>query len=144
MLPSVTWPSSDLGSPERALSVVGLPVPFLGHLPIHFMSRSTETSRTGTILPSFTMTSRARLVGRWSSLVYVNGGVIPHVSNSRRLSSDFLSDSPVIVVPERLIASTVMITHSQPRMYGDACVSLGWCFWWNSMSVFMPGTFSPQ
>src|SRR5256884_3372159 len=80
------------------------PVALLGHLPIHFMSRSTETSRTGTILPSFTMTSRARLVGRCSSLMYVNGYVIPHGSNSRRLSSDFLSDSPVSVVPERLIA----------------------------------------
>src|SRR5512132_1672726 len=58
----------------------------VGHFPIHFMSRSTETSRIWTILPPLTMTSRARLVGRWSSLVNENGGVMPHVSKSFRLS----------------------------------------------------------
>src|SRR6266581_4514473 len=95
------------------------------HFPIHFMSRSTETSRICTILPSLIMTSRARLVGRWSSLVYVNGGVRPQVSKSFRLSSAALTDSPVGVAPARLIASTVRITQSHPRMYGEACVSLG-------------------
>src|SRR4029453_2920340 len=49
------------------------------YLPIHFMSRSTETSRTGTTLPSLITTRRARLVGRWSSLVWVKGGVRPRV-----------------------------------------------------------------
>ncbi len=82
----------------------------------HFMSRSTDTSRICTILPSLTMTSRARLVGRWSSFVYVNGGVSPQVSNSLRVSSAFLIDSPVGTSPPRLIASTAMITHSHPRM----------------------------
>src|SRR6266536_2212932 len=86
------------------------------HFPIHFMSRSTETSRICTILPPLTMTSRARLVGRWSSLVYVNGGVRPQVSKSFRVYIAFLTDSPVGDGPARLIASTVMITHSHPRM----------------------------
>src|SRR6266536_180944 len=76
------------------------------HFPIHFMSRSTETSLICTILPSLIMTSRARLVGRWSSLVYVNGGVRPQVSQAFRVSSDFLTDSPVGDGPARLIAST--------------------------------------
>src|SRR6266542_3220062 len=79
------------------------------HFPIHFMSRSTETSRICTILPSLIMTSRARLVGRWSSLVYVNGGVRPQVSKSFMLSSAALIDSPVGVGPARLIASAVRI-----------------------------------
>src|SRR2546425_176278 len=108
--------SIRLGAPSP------LPLPLGGgegtttHLPIHFMSRSTEPSRICTILPSLIMTSRARLVGRWSSLVYVNGGVRPQVSKSFRLSSAFLTDSPVGDGPARLIASTVMITHSHPRM----------------------------
>src|SRR6266540_2466982 len=88
----------------------------MAHLPIHFMSRLAETSRICTILPSLIMTSRARLVGRWSSLVYVNSGVSPQVSKSLMVSSAFLTDSPVGDGPARLIASTDMITHSHPRM----------------------------
>ena len=80
------------------------------------MSRSTETSRIWTILPPLTMTSRARLVGRWSSLVNENGGVMPHVSKSFRVSSAFLTDSPVGSGPARLIASTARIVCSHPRM----------------------------
>src|SRR5438034_9669375 len=65
------------------------------HFPIHFMSRSTETSRICTILPSLIMTSRARWVGRCSLVVYVSGGVRPQVSKSFRLSSHFLTDLSV-------------------------------------------------
>src|SRR5262249_7537061 len=75
------------------------------YLPIHFMSRSTETSFTGTTLPSLITTSRARLVGRWSSFVYVKGGVIPHVSHSLNVSSAFFTLSPVRFWPARLMGS---------------------------------------
>src|SRR5262249_4146327 len=78
------------------------------YLPIHFMSRSTETSFTGTTLPSLITTSRARLVGRWSSFVYVKGGVIPHVSHSLNVSSAFFTLSPVRFGPARLMASAAL------------------------------------
>src|SRR5499426_1254287 len=86
------------------------------YLPIHFMSRSTDTSRTKVTLPSLISTRRARLVGRWSSLVYVKGGVMPHVSHSLRLSSAFFTLSPVGLAPARLMASAAMRVHSHPRM----------------------------
>src|SRR5215467_8898108 len=90
--------------------------PNLDYLPIHFMSRSTETSFTGTTLLSLITTRRARLVGRWSSFVYVKGGVMPHVSHSLRVSSAFFTLSPVGLAPARLMASAAMRVHSHPRM----------------------------
>ena len=69
---------------------------------------------------------------------------MPHVSHSLRVSSAFFTPSPVGFGPARLMASAAMSVHSQPRMYGEACVSLGWCFACQSIKVFMPGTFSPQ
>ena len=69
---------------------------------------------------------------------------MPHVSHSLKLSSAFFTLSPVRFDPARLMASAAMSVHSQPRMYGEAWVSLGWCFACQSIRIFMPGTFSPQ
>src|SRR5258707_13114216 len=69
---------------------------------------------------------------------------MPPVSHSLRVSSAFFTPSPVGFGPARLRASAAMSVHSQPRMYGEAFVSLGWCFACQSINVFMPGTFSPQ
>ena len=57
--------------------------------PLHVALHRDLAHRT--TLPSLIITRRARLVGRWSSLVYVKGGVIPQVSHSLRLSSAFLT-----------------------------------------------------
>jgi hypothetical protein len=116
----------------------------VGHLPIHFMSRSTETSRIWTILPPLTMTSRARFVGRWSSLVNENGGVMPHVSKVLQALERLLDRLSRGVGPGPLDR-----LHGEDRVQPPAHVGRGMgvvrvVLLWNAVKVFIPGTFSPQ
>ena len=44
----------------------------------------------------------------------------------------------------RFSASVHVSAYAQPRTYSASCVSLGWFALWNSRTLAIPGTFSPN